>query len=198
MIDSVSFNGFDFFLLVVIGFSSLFGLLRGFMREVVSLATWIAAFVLAIMFTQEVSVYFQQYVKTPYLAHVISFLVIFIGTLLLGGAVNYILRFVMPGVGFVVSNHILGAIFGVLRGLIIALFIIVVISMSSFRGVTWLQHSVFAKEFQQPVAWLMQRIKINLPNITLPKVTIPNIKIPDIKLPDINLSNLNSSSLSIS
>lgn len=186
MFASFHFNEFDYILLALIGLSSLFGLLRGFIREIVSLVSWVAAFTLAIMFTQSLSLYFEQYIKTPYVAQVLSFLLIMICTLVVGFLVNGILRCFISSAGFVVSNHILGALFGVLRGIVISTFIIFLISISAWREAAWLGNSSIASGLRQPTAWLIEHVKISLPKISLPQIDLPKMDIPNVKIPAVS------------
>ncbi|MGL4978074.1 MAG: CvpA family protein, partial [Plesiomonas sp.] len=51
----------DYAILGVIGFSSLVSLVRGFVREALSLVTWVVAFFVASHFYPELAQYFTQF-----------------------------------------------------------------------------------------------------------------------------------------
>ena len=111
---------FDYGVLTVLGLSLLLGALRGLMREMVSLAGWIAAFVLATAFSGIVAVQMPQSLG-PLLSGLLSFLLIFVGVLLVSGMVGLVLSLLVRAVGLGFLDRLLGAAFGVVRGLAIAL-----------------------------------------------------------------------------
>ena len=111
---------FDYGVLTVLGLSLLLGALRGLVREMVSLAGWIAAFVLATAFSGIVAVQMPQSLG-PLLAGLLSFLLIFAGVLLVSGMVGLVLSLLVRAVGLGFLDRLLGAAFGVVRGVAIAL-----------------------------------------------------------------------------
>ena len=78
---------FDYAVLTALGLSLLVGILRGLMREMVSLAGWIAAFVLATAFSGIVSAHMPESLG-PMLSGLLAFLLVFIGVLVLSGGVG--------------------------------------------------------------------------------------------------------------
>ena len=60
MIQFSHFNWFDYFLVVIIFLSLLYGLRRGFLREIISSVSWLAAFFVAIMFASDLQKYFGK------------------------------------------------------------------------------------------------------------------------------------------
>ena len=172
MFEHLTLNAFDYFLIIIIALSLLFGLIRGFLREIILLATWVAAFTFATLFSKNLALFFEQYIKTVYLAQVISYLSIFIGVLLIGWLINRIVQALVPQGGFIFSNHILGALFGLVRGLVIALFVIFIISISSYNRSTWFTGSWISATLIQPAKWLVEKAKINLSDNTFGKLSI--------------------------
>ena len=55
MIDLSQFNGVDWVIIVVLTISTLFSLWRGFVREALSLLAWIAAFIVAHLFVDQLA-----------------------------------------------------------------------------------------------------------------------------------------------
>ena len=51
-----SLNIFDWILVAIIAASSVFGLLRGFVKELLSLASWVAAFFVARLFSFKLTI----------------------------------------------------------------------------------------------------------------------------------------------
>ena len=117
-------TGFDFVLLIVIVLSIVWGAMRGFLREIISLVTWFAAFCVAIVFTGSLSEVFSQYFKTQFLATLMSFLFLFILTLIFGALVNFAISHFADTPGTGVANRLLGGVFGFGRGVLVSLFIV--------------------------------------------------------------------------
>jgi len=111
---------FDYAVLAVLGLSLLWSLLHGFVRELVSVAGWVAAFVLAMTFTQAIARLLPASLG-PFLAGLLAFLAIFIGVWLLSGLVGMILSRVVKAAGLGWADRMLGALFGLVRGVIIVL-----------------------------------------------------------------------------
>jgi membrane protein required for colicin V production len=111
---------FDYAVLTVLGLSLLVGILRGLMREMVSLAGWIAAFVLATAFSGIVSAQLPESLG-PMLSGLLAFLLIFIGVLVLSGMVGLALSLLVRATGLGFLDRILGAAFGLVRGAAIVL-----------------------------------------------------------------------------
>jgi membrane protein required for colicin V production len=111
---------FDYAVLTVLGLSLLVGILRGLMREMVSLAGWIAAFVLGTAFSGIVSAHMPESLG-PMLSGLLAFLLIFIGVLVVSGVVGLALSLLVRATGLGFLDRILGATFGLVRGAAIVL-----------------------------------------------------------------------------
>ena len=64
------------------------GLWRGLLREVISLATWIAAFAIAFLFAEDGAAHLTPYLDVPSLRMAAAFGGLFLITLLLGGLIG--------------------------------------------------------------------------------------------------------------
>ena len=91
-------TGFDYAVLVVLGLSLIWALLRGFARELVSIIGWVAAFVLSVMFTQTLARQFPESLG-PLLSSLLAFLAIFIGVWVLSGLVGLFLSKLIKAAG---------------------------------------------------------------------------------------------------
>ena len=80
----------DFVILGIIAISTLVSLIRGFVKEAVSLAVWVAAFFIASQFYQDLAVYFTQ-IQDQMLRNAAAIAALFVVTLILGAIINYIL-----------------------------------------------------------------------------------------------------------
>ncbi|MDD7908921.1 MULTISPECIES: CvpA family protein [Pseudovibrio] len=131
----------DGILLVIMFLSAILAMIRGFVREVLSIASWIAAAVTAYYFYKPVTPFLADYISNGTVATVVAIGVVFLLTLFI---VSYITMRISD---FVLDSRIgaldrtLGFVFGAARG-----FLIVVVAMLFFN---W-----FVPEQQQP-QWVM-------------------------------------------
>ena len=70
--------------------SALIGLFRGFVKEVLSLIIWIAAFVVALLFAQQVSDLLTGRIDNTSVRLILAFAAIFITALVAGALVQWV------------------------------------------------------------------------------------------------------------
>jgi membrane protein required for colicin V production len=114
-------NGFDIAILVVIGVSAIIGLTRGLIREVLSLAIWLAAYVVAIGFSPRVDDALAPHLHNAPARAVASFALLFIGALVVGGLVQWVVGRLIRLSGLSGLDRLLGFVFGGARGFVIAI-----------------------------------------------------------------------------
>ncbi len=129
----------DIVLLVVIVMSALMGLFRGLFREVVSLATWITAFIAGMYFAPSLAERLAI-ANNPTVGLAIGFVVVFIATLILGGIVQWAISRLVESTGLSGTDRVLGFVFGGLRGAVVC--IVALIALRPFAGdADWWQAS---------------------------------------------------------
>lgn len=106
----------DYIFALIIVVSTVLALTKGLVREIVSLVSLLAGFWLAAFYYPVVSVWFSDLARTQAVADLIGFLLIFLGTLVAGAVVAFLInRFVkMASLQWV--DRLLGGLFGFLRG----------------------------------------------------------------------------------
>jgi membrane protein required for colicin V production len=77
-------NWADWTIITILVISGFFGLRRGFIKETLSLVTWVAAFMVARIFGQALSVVLVDFISTPSVRIVTAFALLFVITLLMG------------------------------------------------------------------------------------------------------------------
>lgn len=106
--------------LAVLALSSIVGLWRGFVVEVMSLAVWIAAFWLAFAFGDDASVLFDGVVEAPAARLFLGYASLFFGALLVGGLVTWLMGKIVKSTGLSGTDRLLGLGFGLMRGFVLA------------------------------------------------------------------------------
>ena len=124
MVDWVNFTAVDWAIIVVLGLSILLSLWRGFVREAVSLAGWIAAFVIANMFVGEMAAFLQQWIANVTGRYVAAYALLFAGMLMVAGIAGKLSAQVVKVTGLTLLDRLLGTVFGFVRGIIIVLVVV--------------------------------------------------------------------------
>lgn len=134
----------DWALLAVLLLSALLGLWRGLVYEVLSVAGWVVAFVLAQAYAAEVGAWLPMEGTSPPVRLAAGFVVVFLVAAFAGGLVAWLVKKLVESVGLRPVDRILGGAFGLARGLVILLGVTVVVSMTSLQTQDWWRESVVA------------------------------------------------------
>ena len=112
--------GLDIVIGVVVLLSALIGLVRGLIKEVLSLLSWVAAFIIAIYFSAQVAAYVPESWANESIRIVIAFVLLFVGTLIVTGISQWLIAKLVETTGLSSTDRLLGFLFGSARGLLIA------------------------------------------------------------------------------
>lgn len=152
----------DVAILAVVGISFLIGLVRGFVRETLSLITWAVALWAAFTFADRFTQHFDQFLNDPTLRLIASFIVVFVITLVLFSLVGFLISSVFESTGLTGIDRSLGGVFGILRGVIIVAVLIILARFTGFPDEPWWQESVLIDHFKPLVVFINDLIPNNL------------------------------------
>jgi membrane protein required for colicin V production len=127
-------NWLDIVLLVIIAASMLTSLRKGLSREIIGLVATILAIVLGIWFYGIAGAWFEPHLSSRAAAHFAGFVLVFVGVLLLGVAVSAAVGKFLKATGLSLFDHVLGAVFGLARGVLVAIALIMGIMAFSTTG----------------------------------------------------------------
>lgn len=107
----------DYFTLIVLMVSALVGISRGLFKEVLALASWFVAAWVAYHYTSYLSVeWLSTFHMDELLSLGVSFLILFILTLIVCGLVGNLIQKLIQSAGLTLTDRFLGLIFGLARG----------------------------------------------------------------------------------
>jgi membrane protein required for colicin V production len=147
-------NWVDFTIVGIILVSGLIGLFRGFVREVLSLVAWIAAFWVALTFSQLLASYLRDVIESEAARHVVAFLVLFFGTLVVVALVNSLIMQVVHNTGIGGTDMTLGMIFGLTRGLLIVAILVLLADLTRMPQEPWWRESLLLPHFVNLAIWI--------------------------------------------
>jgi membrane protein required for colicin V production len=147
-------NWADYLIIIIIVLSMLMGLWRGLLREVISLATWIAAFAVAFLFAESVAARLVPYIDLPSLRIAVAFGGLFLATLLVGGLVGILASYLVHYTGLTGTDRVLGVTFGLVRGAAIIAVLVLAAGFTPLPQDPWWRESLLLPHFQEIALWL--------------------------------------------
>jgi len=130
----------DTLILAVIAISSAFGVWRGFIKETLSLLSWIAALLVSRVYSESLAGMLGNLIDNPSVRYVTAFSVLFVIIIMLGAALNHFMSKLLVVTGLKTLDRLLGAVFGVARGTVIVLVVLFVLNVF-VSGAEWWQQS---------------------------------------------------------
>jgi membrane protein required for colicin V production len=142
VVDWLQFNAVDWAIIVVLGLSILLSLWRGFVREAVSLAGWVAAFFIANMFVVAMTTALAQWIVNVSGRYVAAYAILFVGTLLMAGLLGKLGTQVVHVTGLTLLDRLLGTVFGFARGIIVVLVLVYLLrQLAPPQNLKWLDQA---------------------------------------------------------
>jgi membrane protein required for colicin V production len=135
----MAFNQVDLVILIITVLSSAFGLWRGLIKEVLSLLTWIAALLVSRVYSEPLAGLMTGMIENNGIRYVSAFALLFVIVMMFGTFLNFLMSKLLKVTGLKLADRLLGAGFGVARGVIIVLVIMFITSMFVSETQLWQQ-----------------------------------------------------------
>ena len=101
-------NWADWVIVAIVTVSSLISVLRGFVKEAISLAIWALAFFIAVVFHERLAIVLQGTIASASLRYLLAFSGLFVATLVVGSLVKLLVSELVRMTGLSGADRLLG------------------------------------------------------------------------------------------
>jgi membrane protein required for colicin V production len=154
----------DFVIPVIIIVSAIISLMRGFVREALSLLGWVIAFWVALRFSNPLAELFLSSISAPSVRIVIAFTILFVLTLILATLINHLAVQVVQLTGLTGTDRVIGMIFGIARGGVVVSMLVLLAGLTTLPQDPWWRESVMIGYFEQLATWLQTTVAPEIAN----------------------------------
>ena len=147
----------DWVIIVVLAVSTVLSLWRGFVREALSLAGWVAAFLVANLFVDQMASLLAGTIDNITGRYVAAYAILFVATLIMATFATYVAGQLVKATGLSVLDRLLGTVFGFARGIIIILVCVFVLrQLVPPPDLLWLDQSALMPHVDMLGQWARQ------------------------------------------
>lgn len=147
-------NWADLAILGILLVSSLISVKRGFVKEALSLAAWVAAFVIAMLFSGSLATLLVNSIESPSVREMLAFAILFAVTLIVAAMANYLIGEVVRMTGLSGTDRLFGMLFGLLRGVIVVMALLLLVPpLISIDQEAWWHESLLIPHFLSMEDW---------------------------------------------
>ena len=155
-------TSFDYLVLVIIALSIILSVMRGLLREVLAILGWVAAFYVAKTYTNQVLPMMPVNIPTEPLRILAAFLVLFLATLLVASLLAIALSAIFKKIGLGWLNRLLGAAFGIVRGLLVVCVLVFLAGFTSApKDARW-RNAMFSAPLEALVTSLLPWVPVSI------------------------------------
>jgi membrane protein required for colicin V production len=155
-------TAFDYAVLGVVALSAVLGVWRGVIGELLALAAWVVAFFVARAGGDEVAQSLAGWITQPVMRLLAAYAAIVVVVLLVFAIGRKVLSMLVRAAGLGILDRMLGASFGVLRGMLVVVLAVMLAGMTSLPAAAWWREAVLAPPLETAVIaakpWLPQEL----------------------------------------
>ena len=135
---------FDYLVLFVLICSIVISTLRGLVKEILSLLGWIVSFLVANAFGEDLAMLLPTMIPGSVTRLIVAFIALFIGVRLLMALLTMAIDALIKAAGLTLADRGLGGLFGLGRGLVIVLAVVLVCGMTAIPQQPFWKDALFS------------------------------------------------------
>jgi len=161
---------FDVAIVVLILVSTGVGWLRGALRELFSLLSWLAAGWVAYTFRAAAGGLLQSWISDPTVQQVVGGVALFVVVVLVLSMLGTFTALMVEKAGMRGADRSLGLVFGVARGVVLAAGLVLLLRAAGFDQQSWWQSSLLVEALDSPADAIEQLIKVLVEQFSNPSL----------------------------
>ncbi len=142
---------FDYFVLAVMAVSLLVGVARGVVSEILALVAWVAAFIAARLWAVPVGNLLLADLPDPLWRQLAGFVGVFVLVLIGFALLRWVTTLLLKAVGLRPLDRAVGALFGVVRGMLVLLILVLLAGLTPLPQQQWWRQATFAPPLETGV-----------------------------------------------
>jgi len=145
----------DLVIVIIIVISALISLVRGFVKESISLASWLFAGFIAFIYFEPLADLLEPYIESPTIRTGSSFAILFVSSLIIGAIINFMVSQLVSKTGLTGTDKSLGVVFGTARGVLIVVIVLALLAeLTPMPSESWWQESTMIDYFATMASWI--------------------------------------------
>lgn len=147
-------NWVDLIIFAIIVISALISLVRGFVKESISLASWVVAGFIALRYFTALADLLEPYIESPTIRNGTGFAILFVCSLIVGAVINFMASQLVSKTGLSGTDKSLGVVFGAARGIIIVIMLVLLAGLTPMPSESWWNESTMVEYFASMASWI--------------------------------------------
>ena len=144
----------DLIIIAVVVVSALISLVRGFVKESISLASWVLAGFIALRYFTPLSELLEPYIESPTIRTGSGFAILFVCSLIVGAIINFMASQLVTKTGLSGTDKSLGVVFGAARGILIVIILVLLAGLTPMPSESWWKESTMIEYFASMASWI--------------------------------------------
>jgi membrane protein required for colicin V production len=153
---------FDYAVLGIIGLSVLVGIMRGAVREILALASWVVAFMVARFYALPLAAMLPASLGGEGPRLLVAFIGVFLAAWLVMGLVSVALSGFVKLIGLRSLDRSVGVLFGLGRGIVVIMLLVLVAGMTTLPREPFWRNAVLSPPFEAAAISLKQWLPYEL------------------------------------
>ncbi len=149
---------FDYVVLLILLVSILISVMRGLVREVLSLVSWVGAFFVAKYGAPVVAAWLPGLVSHPNARLALGFVLVMVASVLLFSLLSLQFAKLVRFTGLSGTDRALGAFFGLARGMLVAVLLVLLAGLTPLPRERYWREAFFRVPLETMASWMRPRL----------------------------------------